>query len=73
MDLLESVKNGGDVMIPVREGAIDEAHIIGEIGQLLNGEITGREDDTRVTLYSAGITAHLFTARHVYEKALNSV
>ena len=73
VDLLESVKNeGGDVMIPVQEGAIDEAHIIGEIGQLLNGEITGREDDTQVTLYnSLGNTAQdLFTARHVYEKAL---
>lgn len=73
VDLLESVGNeGGDVMIPVREGAIDEGHIIGEIGQLLNGEIAGRGDDTQVTLYnSLGNTAQdLFAARQVYDKAL---
>ena len=59
-------------MIPVREGAIDEGHIIGEIGQLLHGEIAGRGDDTQVTLYnSLGNTAQdLFAARQVYDKAL---
>lgn len=34
-------------------GLIDESHIVGEIGQVLNGEIPGREDDEQVTIYKS--------------------
>jgi ornithine cyclodeaminase/alanine dehydrogenase-like protein (mu-crystallin family) len=73
IDLWESARNeGGDVMIPIEEGAIGEDHIRGEIGQLLAGNIDGRNDDTEITLYnSLGITAQdLFAAEYVYQKAL---
>ena len=73
VDLLASTKNeGGDIMIPVQEGAIDEGHIIGEIGQLLGGDIPGRSDDQQITLYnSLGMTAQdLYAAKYVYDKAL---
>ena len=72
VDLMESVRNeGGDIMIPVEEGAIDETHIIGELGELLQGKIPGRQDDRQVTLYqSHGINAQdMFAARHIHEKA----
>lgn len=60
-------------MIPIAEGAIEEDHIRGEIGQLLSGNIDGRKDDKEITLYnSLGITAQdLFAAEYVYQKALS--
>lgn len=73
VDLLESCRNeGGDLMIPIQEGVIDESHICGEIGQLLAGAIEGRRDAGQVTLYnSLGITAQdLYAARYVYDRAL---
>ena len=76
VDLMESARNeGGDIMIPVNEGAIDETHIIGELGELLEGKIPGRQDDRQVTLYqSHGINAQdLFAAKDIYGKALKSV
>ena len=72
VDLMESVRNeGGDIMIPVEEGAIDETHIIGELGELLQGKIPGRQDDRQVTLYqSHGINAQdMFAAKHIHAKA----
>jgi ornithine cyclodeaminase/alanine dehydrogenase-like protein (mu-crystallin family) len=73
VDLLESTLNeGGDVMIPIREGAVNADHIIGEIGQLLTGDIHGRTNQRQITVYnSLGITSQdLYAARHVMEKAL---
>jgi alanine dehydrogenase len=73
VDLMESCRNeGGDIMIPVAEGLIDESHVCGEIGQLLQGDIAGREGPSQVTLYnSLGMTAQdLFAARYVYERAI---
>jgi ornithine cyclodeaminase len=48
----------GDFLVPLREGRISEEDVVGEIGQLLNGEIPGRRDDQQVTLYkSLGVIA----------------
>ena len=72
VDLMESVRNeGGDIMIPIEERAIDETHIIGELGELLQGKIPGRQDENQVTLYqSHGINAQdMFAAKHIYAKA----
>jgi ornithine cyclodeaminase len=33
---------GGDVMIPVAEGAIDAGHAVGEIGRVVSGELPAR-------------------------------
>ena len=73
VDLMESAVNeAGDLLIPIGEGAIDEHHIVGEIGQLLAGAVRGRTDETRVTLYkSLGIVAQdLFAAAHIHARAL---
>jgi len=72
VDLMESVRNeGGDIMIPIEEGAIDETHIIGELGELLQGKLPGRQDERQVTLYqSHGINAQdMYAARHIHTKA----
>ncbi|MEP6158765.1 MAG: ornithine cyclodeaminase family protein [Halieaceae bacterium] len=73
VDLLESAHNeAGDVMIPIHEGLVGPAHIIGEIGQLLAGTISGRREAGQITIYkSLGITAQdLYAADYVYQRAL---
>jgi len=72
IDLMESLMNeGGDVMIPVKEGAINIDHVVGEIGNLIMGKIEGRSEDRQITIYnSLGVTAQdLFAARHIYHSA----
>jgi len=73
VDLMESAMNeAGDILVPMGEGAIDRAHILGEIGQVLAGEVPGRNGDREITLYkSLGIVAQdLFAAAHVYAQAV---
>jgi ornithine cyclodeaminase/alanine dehydrogenase-like protein (mu-crystallin family) len=73
VDLMESAMNeAGDLLIPIGEGAIDKRHILGEIGQVLAGEIAGRTGESDITLYkSLGIVAQdLFAAAHIYARAL---
>jgi len=72
VDMLEAASNeAGDVVIPIQEGAVSEDHVVGEIGQLINGEIGGRVDAAQITVYkSLGVVAQdLFAAQHVYDKA----
>jgi len=72
VDLLASVHNeGGDILIPIQEGALDKSKLVGEIGQLLRGDIAGRTDEAQITLYkSLGIVAQdLFAAEFVYTRA----
>lgn len=74
VDLMESAMNeAGDLLIPIGEGAIDAQHIVGEIGQVLAGDVPGRRGDAEITLYkSLGIVAQdLFTAARVYARALD--
>lgn len=75
VDSLESaLKEAGDILIPVSEGAISVDHIVGEIGAVINGSIQGRTGDDQITLYkSLGLVAQdLFAARVVYDRALKS-
>jgi ornithine cyclodeaminase len=62
----------GEILTPLREGAIGEDHILGEIGELLIGKVVGRRDARDVTLFeSLGVTVEdLAAARHVYRQAL---
>jgi ornithine cyclodeaminase len=73
VDRMESAMNeAGDLLIPIVEGAIGEAHILGEIGQVLAGAVPGRTGASDITLYkSLGIVAQdLFAAAQIYARAL---
>jgi alanine dehydrogenase len=61
----------GEILTPLREGAITEDHILGEIGELLIGKVAGRRDASDITLFeSLGLTVEdLAAARHIYRKA----
>ena len=63
---------GGDFRTALAEGAIEESHLIGEIGEILTGKCPGRESDTEITLFkSLGmITEDLTSCQYVYREAL---
>jgi ornithine cyclodeaminase len=70
-DCRESALNeSGDYLIPLAEGAIDEGHLLGEIGELLLGSLAGRERDQDVTVFdSLGIAVEdLIVAQHLLER-----
>lgn len=58
----------GDLVIPIQEGSIGTEHIIGEIGELLEGRVPGRRNAEAITVYkSLGVVAQdLFAANHVF-------
>lgn len=75
VDYLESCFNeAGDILIPVSEGAITRNHVLGEIGQVINNEIEGRQNDQQITLYkSLGFVAQdLFVGQFVLDKLLTN-
>ncbi len=66
-----TVKEAGDFLIPKGEGAIDERHIVGEVGEVLLGKAPGRASPEEITLFkSLGIAIEdLAAADHVFKKA----
>lgn len=64
----------GDIIIPVREGAIDESHFYAELGEVITGKKPGRENDQEITVFKSNGLAiqDAATARLVYEKALEA-
>jgi ornithine cyclodeaminase len=61
-----ALSEAGDIVIPMKEGAFDEAHIAGEIGDLAAGRLRGREGDRQVTLFkSLGMAVEDVAAAHL--------
>ena len=72
VDRRESAANeAGDFLIPLREGAIAESHLLGELGDVLLGTLAGRTGPQDITLFkSLGIAVEdLAAAHHVLAKA----
>src|SRR6188768_47760 len=70
-DRYESLFNeAGDFLIPKKEGAITDAHVKAEIGEVLSGIKKGRENDEEITVFkSLGISSEdIFSAYHIYQK-----
>ena len=70
-DRYESIFNeGGDFLIPKKEGAVNDDHVKAEIGEVLSGSKKGRENDDEITVFkSLGIAAEdIFSAFHIYKK-----
>ena len=66
-----TVNEAGDFLFPKKEGAIDESHIVGEIGEILIGAVAGRQSDSEITLFkSLGLAVEdVASAYHIYKKA----
>jgi ornithine cyclodeaminase/alanine dehydrogenase-like protein (mu-crystallin family) len=48
-----ALEEAGDLIIPLRDGTIGEDHILGELGELVLGRITGRTSDEDVTFFKS--------------------
>lgn len=57
IDEWEAIRlESGDILIPIKEGAIDESHIYADLGQLVTGEKQGRTPSDGITVFkSVGI------------------
>ena len=53
-----ALAEAGDIVIPIREGAIDASHIAGELGDVFGGRTPGRQNDGEITIFkSLGMAA----------------
>jgi ornithine cyclodeaminase len=51
-----ALEEAGDLIQPIRAGLFDEAHICGELGEIVSGRISGRESPEEITYFkSVGI------------------
>jgi ornithine cyclodeaminase len=66
-----ALKESGDVLLPIAEGAITADHIAGELGQLAAGDVAGRTSDGDVTIFkSLGMAVEdVVAARLAVERA----
>ena len=64
----------GDFLLACGEGVVTDSHVLGELGEVLEGKIPGRRSGGEITLFkSLGIAVEdLAAGRHLYEKALAS-
>jgi len=72
VDRRESALNeSGDFLIAKAEGAIDDRHIVGELGEVLIGTVPGRATPSERTIFkSLGIAIEdLAAAHHIWRKA----
>jgi ornithine cyclodeaminase len=69
-----ALSEAGDFLIARGEGAVTDAHIRGELGQVITGEVAGRTSPSDVTLFkSVGLAIEdIAAAQHIYSKARGS-
>ena len=69
-----TMAEAGDFLIPRSEGAVTDAHILGELGDLLAGTVKGRVNRDDVTLFkSLGLAVEdVASLRHIHTKALQT-
>lgn len=48
-----ALKEAGEVLIPIGEGSVSESHILGELGQVISGVVTGRSHAKDVTIFKS--------------------
>ena len=67
-----TVNESGDFILAKEEGAIEDSHILGEIGDILTGNLEGRKTDNEITLFeSLGLAVQdVASTEYIYKKAL---
>lgn len=68
------VNEAGDYRLALAEGAITEAHLLGELGQVVLGQVPGRQSPDDITLYeSLGIALEDLAAAHfIHRRAVET-
>jgi len=66
-----ALAEAGDLVIPIGEGAIDAAHIAGELGDVFGGRVPGRRTAAEITIFkSLGMAVEdVAAARLAFERA----
>ena len=66
-----ALAEAGDIVIPIKEGAIDASHIAGELGEMVAGRVPGRRDAAEITIFkSLGMAVEdVAAARLAWERA----
>lgn len=66
------LSEAGDILIPLEEGIITEDSFTGDIGNVIRGELVGRENDDEIIIFkTVGVaTQDLVAAREIYDKAV---
>ena len=55
----------GELLKAIESGAVTEAHIVGEIGEVVTGTVSGRQSPDEITMYkSLGVSAQDLAAGH---------
>lgn len=65
------LSESGDILIPLEEGIITKDDFTGDLGQVIKGELIGRENDDEIIVFeTVGVaTQDLVTAKIIAEKA----
>jgi ornithine cyclodeaminase len=68
------VNEAGDFLLARAEGAIDDAHLLGELGEVLVGKVPGRVSHDDITIFeSLGIAIEdLASAHFIHRRALDT-
>lgn len=66
------LSEAGDILIPLENGTISEKDFTGDLGEVVMGKITARENDDEIIVFkTVGIAVQdLITAKKIYEKAV---
>jgi ornithine cyclodeaminase len=66
-----ALAEAGDLVIPIREGAIDASHIAGELGDVFGGRTAGRRSAAEITIFkSLGMAVEdVAAARLAFDRA----
>jgi len=68
------LKEAGDIMIPIEEGAVTADHIAADLGEIITARKPARTDDKEITLFKSNGLAiqDVAAAKLVYDKALEA-
>jgi len=68
------LREAGDIMLPIQEGAIDKSHLYAELGEVIIGKKSGRADAREITLFKSNGLAiqDVAAAKLVYDKAVQA-
>ena len=68
------LSESGDILIPLEQGTITEEDFTGDLGNVIKGELAGRENEEEIIVFeTVGVaTQDLVAARTIYDKAVEA-
>lgn len=66
------LSESGDILIPLEDGTITKEDFTGDLGEVIKGDLVGRENDDEIIVFeTVGVaTQDLVAARQIYDKAV---